>query len=335
MTTKNKSYILASRPFANPLPENFKLIESEIPEIENGQVLVKSRYISVDPYMRGRMSEAKSYVEPYKVNEPISGAVIGEVIESKSPALEIGDMVKGELNWQVYHAVHAPNLTKLDSQIDPLSAYLGVLGMPGLTAFFGLLDIGKPDSGETVVVSGAAGAVGITVGQIAKIMGCKVIGLAGTDDKVSFLKNELGIDDAINYKTVPNLRKEIRNKCPQGVDVYFDNVGGEISDSVLFLMNDFARIIICGQISQYNISRMPVGPRIQGLMLVRRALMQGFIVSDYHKHFERAISQIRKWYLEERIKHKETIIEGFENLPEAFFGLFRGDNIGKMIVEVE
>ena len=335
MIPKNKILILASRPFANPGPENFKMIESEIPVPGKGQVLIKSKFISVDPYMRGRMSEAKSYVEPYRVNEPISGDIIGEVIESKSPDFKTGDYVQGELRWQLYNISEKDHLTKLDTQIEPITTYMGVLGMPGLTAYFGLLDIGNPDSGNTIVISGAAGAVGTTAGQIAKIMGCRVIGIAGSDQKISFLKSELGFDDAINYKTVPNLRKTLKNCCPDGIDIYFDNVGGEISDSVMYLINDFSRIIICGQISQYNITRMPVGPRIQNIILVRRALMQAFIVSDYRKHYHYAKSVMKKWYLQDRLKHKETFFEGFENLPDAFFGLFRGDNIGKMIVRIE
>ncbi|MBN2610379.1 MAG: NADP-dependent oxidoreductase [Bacteroidales bacterium] len=335
MYRKNKAFVLASRPFGVATTDNFRLVETVMPVIEEKKVLIKSKYISVDPYMRGRMNEGRSYVAPYKLNEPITGDIIGEVVESALPAFKKGDMVHGELNWQLYNLADASEITLLDTTITPLSAYLGVLGLTGLTAYFGLIETGKPSKGETVVISGAAGAVGTAAGQIAKIKGCKVMGITGSNDKVNFLKQEAGFDDAVNYKEAKNLRKALNQLCPGGIDIYFDNVGGEISDSVTYLTNDFARIIVCGQISQLNQSRMPVGPRLQGIVLVRRLLIKGFIVSDYKEQFGEASVLLKKWFTEGRLMHKETIIEGFEKLPEAFMGLFRGDNTGKMIVKVD
>ncbi len=334
MTLSNHAFILATRPSGEPSEKNFKLIEIGIPSIQNNQVLIKARYISVDPYMRGKMNDIKSYTEPYKLNDPVTGDIIGEVIESKVSSLKKGDMVHGILPWQQYSIAQPKDLIKLDTNIEPITAYLGALGMTGLTAYFGLLDIGMPDIGETVVISGAAGAVGSVAGQIAKIVGCKVIGITGSDEKVDYLKQKLHFDDAINYKSVSNIRKTIAKICHKGIDIYFDNVGGEISDSILYLIKDFARIIICGQISSYNQNRITTGLRPQSILLMRRASMKGFIVFDYIKHYQNALDLLKKWYKEGKLIHNETIINGFENLPQAFLGLFKGINMGKMLVRV-
>lgn len=218
--------------------------------------------------------------------------------------------------------------------LPPLSSYLGILGMPGLTAYFGLMEIGRPQQGETLVVSAAAGAVGSVTGQIGKIMGCRVVGIAGSDEKAHLLTSYFGFDDAINYKTTPNLRKAIESTCPDGVDIYFDNVGGEISDAVVMNINKFARIIICGAISQYNATRMPTGPRLQPILLRNTALMKGFLVHDYSENYPHAIGQLTHWLLEGKLKNKETVVEGFHNLPKAFIGLFEGINLGKMVVKI-
>ena len=332
METKNKSMVLLSRPIGEVTAEVFGIKEIPVPDIGDGELLVKSEYISVDPYMRGRMNDYKSYAVPFEINRPIYGNIIGKVVETKSKRFHNGDFVRGVFNWQLYNKVNENDADRLEADIEPITAYLGALGMTGLTAYFGLLDIGTPDKGETVVISGAAGAVGSVAGQIALILGCRVTGITGSDDKVTFLKDTLHFDDAINYKAAHNLRKALMKACPQGIDIYFDNVGGEISDSVLYLVNNFSRIIICGQISQYNISRMPTGPRMQNIILTRRAMMKGFILRDYKDHFQNALSTMKKWYQEGKLIHSETVAEGFEKLPDAFLGLFRGDNMGKMIV---
>ncbi len=317
-----------------PAAANFEMSEVSVPSIQEGELLLKSKFVSVDPYMRGRMSDAKSYTPPFQVGEPIVGGVVAEVIESKHPDFKSGEDVIGMFPWQEIFTVPGNIANKVDGNLAPLGYYLGVLGMPGLTAYFGLLDIGKPQKGETVVVSGAAGAVGVVVGQIAKIQGCRVVGIAGDDQKTAYLKDELGFDEVINYKTVPDIAKAIETACPSGVDVYFDNVGGDISDAVVTQINNNARIIICGQISLYNATSQPVGPRIQPTLLKKSALMQGFIVSKYTTRFPEGVKQLAKWLLEGKLVYKQTVTKGFENLPQAFLGLFEGDNMGKALVEI-
>ncbi|MED4729896.1 NADP-dependent oxidoreductase [Aneurinibacillus migulanus] len=330
----NQQILLAGRPSGMPTKENFAFKEAPIPEIGVGEVLIRTLYLSVDPYMRGRMSDRKSYVPPFPLNEIIVGGIVGEIIESRADDLSKGDVVIGNLGWQLYNVANTAEVRKIDPTIAPISTYLGVLGMPGLTAYFGLLDIGQPKEGETVVISGAAGAVGMIVGQIAKIKGAHVVGIAGSDEKIDYITQELGFDVAINYKTTDNIRQALKEACPNGVDVYFDNVGGEISDAVLSLLNHGARIPLCGQISLYNLEKPDVGPRIQSQLLINSALMKGFIVSDYAKQFKEGAFQLAQWVQEGKIKYKENIVEGFENTIDAFLGLFKGENIGKQIVKV-
>ena len=331
----NKKIILKSRPSGELTPEIFKIIEDEIPTIKSGQVLLKTRYISVDPYMRNRMNNVKSYIEPYEINEPLSGDAIAEVIESKSEKFKIGDLVTGEIPWQEVAAINEEKIRIIKPNEDiQETAYLGVLGLTGLTAYFGLLDIGAPKAGETVVISGAAGAVGSIAGQIAKIKGCKVVGIAGSDEKVNHLKNEMRFDEGINYKETKNIRKALMRTSPKGIDIYFDNVGGEISDAVMYLINNDARIIMCGQISLYNQNRISMGPRLNAQLIIKRAKMQGFIVYDYRNQYESAIQQIKDWIISGKIKYQENIVEGFDNTIDALLGLFRGNNIGKQIVKV-
>ncbi|KZE63858.1 NADP-dependent oxidoreductase [Fictibacillus phosphorivorans] len=330
---KNEKIILVNRPKGTPQKSDFHYEEASIPELKNDQVLLKTIYLSVDPYMRGRMSDRKSYVPPFALNEPISGGVVGQVVESRSGELAEGDFVIGNLNWQTYNVASDAEVRKLDPSIAPLTANLGVLGMTGLTAYFGLLDIGDPQEGETVVVSGAAGAVGTIVGQIAKIKGARVVGIAGSDEKISYLKDELGFDAAINYKT-ENVYESLKAACPNGVDVYFDNVGGEISDSVIALINKGARIPVCGQIALYNLEKADVGPRMQSQLLINSALMKGFIVSDYAAHFEEGAIELAKWLKEGKLSYSENIVDGFENTIDAFLGLFSGENTGKQLVKV-
>jgi NADPH-dependent curcumin reductase CurA len=316
-----------------PATTNFELSEAQIPSPKEGELLLKALFISVDPYMRSRMSEAKSYVPSFEVGKPLDGGVVAEVIESRHPDFVAGDAVLGHLQWQEIQTVNAQQVTKLDKKV-PLSYYLGILGMPGLTAYFGLNEIGKPVSGETVVVSGAAGAVGMVVCQIARLKGCRVVGIAGSDEKNAYLKNVLKVDEVINYRTEKNIKKAIARACPDGVDVYYDNVGGEISDAVFFNINKFARIILCGQISMYNNTEIPVGPRPQPLMVKKSALMQGFIVSNYSARFGEGVQQLAQWLGEGKLTYQETIVEGFENLPETFIGLFHGKNTGKLLVKL-
>jgi hypothetical protein len=297
-------------------------------------VLIQTLYLSVDPYMRGRMSDRKSYVPPYELNGVVGGGAVGRVLQSKSPSYREGDIVLGNYGWQRYAVASADQLQKVNPELAPITTALGVLGMPGLTAYFGLLDIGQPKEGETVVVSGAAGAVGMTVGQIAKIKGCRVVGIAGSDEKTAYLVQELGFDAAINYKTTTDLREDLKAACPNGVDIYFDNVGGTVSDAVMTMLNYQARIPLCGQIALYNLEKPDVGPRMQTQLLITSSLMKGFIVRDYASRFEEGISQLAQWVREGRLKYKENIVEGFENTIKAFLGLFTGENLGKQLVKV-
>lgn len=317
-----------------PDESNFEMVEEKVPEIKEGEVLIQSLYLSVDPYMRGRMSDAKSYAKPYEVGEPFLGGVVGKVVESKNSRFENGQYVEGTLQWAEYNVSDGSNIRIIKPGWGPVSTALHVLGMPGLTAYFGLLYIGEPKEGETVVVSGASGAVGPIVGQIAKLKGCRVVGIAGADDKCKFLTEELGFDAAINYKTAENLRKALKEACPKGVDVYFDNVGGSVSDAAMTLINFQARIIICGQISQYNLEKPELGPRVAGQLLTTSSLMKGFIVSDYAKNNKEALIQLSEWVKEGKIQYRESIVEGFENTVDAFLALFRGENIGKQLVKV-
>jgi len=332
---KNKQIILASRPTGMPAMDNFATVDAEVPQPKDGEVLVRTRYLSVDPYMRGRMNDGKSYVAPFAVNEVINGGVVGEVIESRSADFKPGDIVTGQLGWQLYSVARAKELRKVDPNLAPVTTALGVLGMPGLTAYFGLVDIGKPREGETVVVSGAAGAVGMTVCQVAKIKGCRVIGIAGSDEKNEYLERELWVDRTINYKTAVDMKQALKDACPNGVDIYFDNVGGAVSDAVLPFINQAARVVICGQISLYNLDRADVGPRPQPYLLVKSALMQGFIITDYASRFAEGVKQLGQWVQEGKMKYAENIVDGFENTPNAFLGLFSGENLGKQLVRVE
>ncbi|GAB2537006.1 NADP-dependent oxidoreductase [Spirosoma aerophilum] len=310
------------------------MVAASLPELKEGQVSVEGVYFSVDPYMRGRMNSSKSYVAPFAVGEPLSGGAIAKVIDSKAEGLQPGDTVVGNLPWATRSVVSAKGLKKIDTSLAPASYYLGILGMPGLTAYFGLLDIGAPKAGETVVVSGAAGAVGLIVGQIAKIKGCRVVGIAGSDDKVKLLTEEFGFDAVVNYKTATDLAQAIGDACPKGVDIYFDNVGGEVSDAVISHLNFHARIPLCGQIALYNTTEVPTGPRIQPMLLTRSVLMKGFIVGSYQARYEEGVHQLAAWLKEGKLHYTETTLKGFDKLPEAMLGLFSGQNTGKMIVEV-
>lgn len=331
--TTQQEIELANRPTGMPTIADFNFVEKPIPSLKENEVLVRTLYLSVDPYMRGRMIDAKSYIPPFQLNEVMSGGIVGEVIESKSAAFQSGDVVTGNLNWAEYTAASEQAIRKIDPAIAPITTHLGILGMPGLTAYFGLLDIGKPQEGETVVVSGAAGAVGSVVGQIAKLKGAKVVGIAGTDEKVNYLLSELGFDAAVNYKK-DSFTEDLKNVLPNGVDIYYDNVGGEVTDAVFQHLNKFARIPLCGAISSYNKEGADVGPRPQSAMIKTSALMKGFTVGDYAEDFNIAAKDLGQWLSEGKLKYEETIVEGFEHIPDAFLGLFKGTNLGKQLVKV-
>lgn len=325
--------VLASRPNGLPTLQNFETRQVSLPDIKEDEMLLEAMYFSVDPYMRGRMNDAKSYAPPFEIGNPIAGGVVAKVLKSNSVNFREHDIVSGHLPWQQHCITKESGLQKIDTLMAPASYYLGILGMPGLTAYFGLMHIGKPKAGETIVVSGAAGAVGIVVGQIAKLQGCQVIGIVGSDEKVRLLKEEFGFDEGINYKTCANLEKAIADACIKGVDIYYDNVGGEISDAVISQINFNARIVLCGQIALYNSTEIPVGPRLQPILLTRSVLMQGFIISNYQSQFSEGIRYLAMWMQQSKIKYKETVVKGFDKLPEALLGLFDGANIGKMIVQ--
>ena len=330
----NKVILLKKRPVGRPTLNDFEFTTAAIPVPMTGDVLLKTLYVSVDPYLRGRMNDSKSYVLPFEIGKPILSGIIAQVIDSRHAEFKKGDFVSGNLEWKEYQVSNGKGLTTVDAKVSPLSSCLGVLGMTGLTAYLGLTEIGIPKAGETIVVSGAAGAVGSVVGQVGKIMGCKVVGITGTDEKAELLKSKFKFDHAINYKTSHDLKEAIRNACPDGVDIYFDNVGGEISDAVLANINKHARLPVCGAISLYNDTKIHLGPRLQPILLTKSATMRGFIVSDFSAKFPAAIKQLAIWLKEGKLTYAETIVYGFDNIPQAFIDLFDGKNAGKMIVKI-
>ena len=326
---------LRSRPHGLPTADNFALVSVEVPAPSGpDQVLVRNRFISVDPYMRGRMRDTRSYTAPFGLDEPLTGGAVGEVVSSTSDQFAEGDFVLHMFGWREYVLAEPRQLTKVDPSLAPLQSFLGVLGMPGMTAYVGLLDIGKPQPGETVFVSGAAGAVGSEVCQIAKIQGCRVVGSTGSQVKARWLEEVAGVDVAINYKETSNLRRELKKACPDGIDVYFENVGGVHLEAALQYMNNFGRIAVCGMISMYNATSAQPGPANMTLMIGRRLKMQGFIVSDHLERRDDFLRDVSGWMREGKLKWEETILDGIESTPEAFIGLFHGENLGKMLVKV-
>ncbi len=328
-----KEIRLKNRPTGMPTYEDFEVVESNVGHPAQGEVLVRTVYISVDPYLRGRMNDVKSYIPPFQLNEVISSGAIGQVIDSQSEHFQKGDLVLGSLGWREYNVVNESTVRKIDPNLAPPSTYLSILGMTGLTAYFGLFDIGKPKEGETVVISGAAGAVGSTVGQLAKLTGCRVVGIAGTEDKLRYLTEELGFDAAINYKS-STFAQELKEACPDGVDVYFENVGGTVTDAIYPLLNTFARIPVCGSISSYNNEGQDIGPRVQSYLIKTSSLMQGFTVGNYSSRFGEGIQALAGWFKEGKLKYEETITDGFDHTIDAFLDLFKGTNLGKMLVKV-
>ncbi len=334
MATVNRQITLAARPVGFPKVSDFHLVYSPVPSPSEGEVLVRSVYLSLDPYMRGRMNDAESYARPVAIGGVMVGGAVASVVESRHAEFLAGDTVEGMLGWQEYAIAQARELRKIDPGLAPISTALGVLGMPGLTAYFGLLDICDPQPGETVVVSGAAGAVGMIAGQIARIKGCRVVGVAGSDAKISWLLDELGFDAAFNYKTVEDPYGTLKELCPAGIDVYFDNVGGAISDAVMRLINAKARISVCGQISQYNLKEPELGPRWLGQLIVKQAKVQGFLVSGYAERFPAGLKQLAMWLKQGKLKYREEVAQGIEAAPQAFIGMLQGRNQGKQLVQL-
>ena len=333
LPTVNRQFVLAARPVGMPKESDFRAVEAPIPALANGQVLTRTLFLSVDPYMRGRMNGVRTYADPVDIGQLMVGGTVGKVLQSLNPQFQAGDIVVGYWGWQEYAISDGGGLQKLDASRAPVSSALGVLGMPGMTAYFGFLDICQPQPGETVVVSGAAGAVGSLVGQIAKIKGCRAVGVAGTDQKVAWLTGELGFDGAFNYKTTKDYVAKLKELCPKGIDCYFDNVGGNVTDAVLPLLNVRARISICGQISQYNAAKPELGVRPYIHLLTKQSRAEGFIVSQFMNRFSEGIAQMAQWMKEGKLKYREHIVAGFENAPRALIGVLQGDNTGKMLVK--
>ena len=333
----NRQILLANRPVGIPKASDFLLNETSIPTPVDGQVLCETLYLSLDPYMRGRMSPSKSYAKPVEINEVMTGGTVGKVIDSKDPNLKAGDIVFGYGGWQDYWVHNGKTLKNVDPDIAPISTATGVLGMPGVTAYTGLLNIGKPKKGETVVVASACGPVGSVVGQIAKFKGARSVGIAGSKEKCKYATDKFQFDHCLNHKS-SEFSEELKQVCPEGIDVYFENVGGKVLDSVLPLLNDFARIPVCGIISAYNSTELPSGPNlIPSLMrsiLVKRLTFRGFIVWDFANQEKEALQQLAKWIKQGKLHYLEDIVDGLENAPEAFIGLFDGKNFGKLVVRV-
>jgi len=326
--------VLVRRPPGEPAESDFRVEEVPMPEPKHGEVLVKVAYLSLDPYQRGRMRDAASYAAPVGLGEVMTGGIVGEVVKSSSPRFGVGEIVEDRLGWQEYAIGGAPTMRKVDPSLAPISTANGVLGMPGMTAYFGLLEVGQPKPGETIVVSAASGAVGQVVGQIGKIMGCRVVGIAGGAKKCAFAKDELGFDACVDYKAANDLDAALRAACPNGIDVYFDNVGGEISDAVLRNLNFFGRVALCGSISQYNATTPPMGPRLLGTFVGKRVRAQGFIVTDFASRHEAAMRQMGEWIRNGRLKYREDVVQGIDKAPRAFIGMLRGENFGKMLVKM-
>lgn len=335
--THNTRILLASRPHGEPTADNFRIESAPLPEPADGEVLLRTIYLSLDPYMRGRMNAGRSYAAPVEVGAVMEGGTVAEVVESRDPSLAVGDIVLAHLGWQAYGVAPARHVRRLDPAHAPISTAVGVLGMPGFTAYAGLAEIGKPQPGETVVVAAAAGPVGSTVGQIARIHGARAVGIAGGPDKVAYLQ-ELGFDVALDHRS-PTFAADLQAATPDGIDVYFENVGGHVWDAVLPLLNDFARVPVCGLVAHYNDTEPPAGPdrlpSFMSMVLTRRITIQGFIQSQFVKaHYKDFQREAAGWIADGSLRYKEDVVDGLENAPEAFFGMLRGANFGKLLVRV-
>ena len=332
-TRTNHSWRLASRPVGLIKESDYKWVEEAVPALEDGQFLAKTQYLSLDPANRGWLNEGGSYMAEIKLGALMPAGGVGEVVESRNPSFKEGDLVQGLIGWQEYVVSNGQGFNKLPQLGLPPTAFLGLFGHIGCTAYFGLLEIGEPKPGETLVVSAAAGAVGSIVGQIGKIKGCRVVGIAGTDEKCRWLVDDLGFDAAINYKTEP-VYESLKKHCPNGIDIYFENVGGEILDAVLAQINNFARIPLCGLISGYNATERIPGPYNFSRLLTRRVKLQGFIVLDYMARAQEAMTELGKWYMEGKLKYRVDVVEGLQQAPQAVNKLFEGSNQGKLIIKV-
>ncbi len=333
MTATNKQFRLAARPVGMPKRSDWRVVEEAAREPADGEVAVKTLYLSLDPAMRGWMNEGKSYIRPVEIDEVMRAGGVGVVVESKSPKFKPGDHVVGSLGVQSYATLKDKELTRVDKRLAPLPVFLSALGMPGMTAYFGLLDVGQAKPGETVVVSGAGGAVGSVAGQLAKIRGCRAIGIAGGAQKCRFVVDELGFDACIDYKS-EDVKKALRTHCPKGLDVYFDNVGGDILDAALANLARKARIVICGAISQYNSTQGVKGPSNYLSLLVNRARMEGMVVFDYAGRYADAAREMAGWMAQGKLKSREDIVDGLETFPETLLMLFKGENRGKLVLRV-
>ena len=330
----NRRIVLAARPTGMVAESNFRFEEVPVAEPRHGEVLVRGIYLSLDPYMRGRMRDAPSYAPPVQLGEVMVGGLVGEVMASRNEDFAVGDIVEERLGWQSYAISNGRKLRKIDPKLAPICTANGVLGMTGLTAYFGLLDVAGPKPGETVAVSAASGAVGAAVGQLARIAGCRVVGLAGSDAKVDYVLRELGFDAAINYRKEKDLDAALARACPDGIDVYFDNVGGAIYDAVTRQLNMWARIAVCGSISQYNLAKPELAPYNTSFLVGKRVRQQGFIVWDFENRWGAALRHMGGWYRSGRLKEKQDIVQGLENAPKAFTRLFKGENFGKLQVQI-
>jgi NADPH-dependent curcumin reductase CurA len=337
MADTARRIVLASRPVGEPQASNFRLEEFTMPQPKPGQVLLRTKWLSLDPYMRGRMSDAPSYAKPVEIDEVMTGSTVCEVVSSNNPDYQPGEIVLASAGWQTHALSDGVGLRKLDPQRAPVSTALGVLGMPGLTAYAGLREIGKPRSGETLVVSAASGAVGSVVGQIANINGARAVGIAGGAEKCTYVRDDLGFDDCVDHR-LADFPERLKAACPQGIDVYFENVGGRVFEAVFPLLNTFARVPVCGLISQYNATEIPPGPnRLPQLFratLTKRLTIRGFIVFDFAALFDDFLRDVSQWINDGRIKYREDVADGLENAPQAFMGLLKGKNFGKQLVRV-
>ena len=329
----NQRVALAARPVGYPKESDFSIVEEPIPEIRDGQVLVRTLWLSLDPYERGRMNEAQTYASSVPIGGTMVGGTVGRVVSSRRDDLPVGEYVEGSLGWQAYAVSEGHNLRRVDHGVAPISTALGVLGMPGLTAYFGLFEVGCPEPGDTVVVSAASGAVGAVVGQLAKIAGCRVVGIAGTQQKIDYIVDELGFDSGVSYKG-PGFRGDLATACPEGVDVYFDNVGGDVTDAVIDLMADRGRVALCGQISQYNLAEPELGPRNLRSLVGKQVRIEGFLVYQFASRAEVARRRLTRWLLDGRLKYREDVVEGLTNAPKALIGMMHGGNFGKLLVKV-
>ncbi|KIZ39569.1 MULTISPECIES: NADP-dependent oxidoreductase [Rhodopseudomonas] len=336
MSALSKRVVLAARPAGEPKPSDFRIEDFATPQPAEGQVLLRTVWLSLDPYMRGRMSDGPSYAAPVPIGGVMEGGTVCEVIASNNPNFAKGDFVLSHSGWQSHALSDGKGLRKIDPSLGPISAAVGVLGMPGMTAYTGLLDIGQPKAGETVVVAAASGAVGSAVGQIAKIKGARAVGIAGGKDKCDYVKNELGFDDCVDHRA-PDFAAKLMAACPKGIDVYFENVGGAVFEAVFPLLNGFARMPVCGLIAQYN-DTVSTSPKWAGAMmrnvLTKRLLIRGFIVSDFASRHGDFLRDMSGWVRDGKVKHREFVTEGLDSAPEAFIGLLKGANFGKQLVRV-